>query len=81
MRCGRSIRCVRFLWMPGQVRRKSWRYPAAELGSVGRARRVDQKMVTPYVLAASRTGWKKVVPPLVQSPLPPEVRPSAFVPS
>src|SRR6266511_3887282 len=50
-------------------------------GPVGRARRIDQKMVTPYAVAASRTGWKKVVPPLVQSPLPPEVRPSALVPS
>ena len=37
--------------------------------------------VVAEVLTASRTGWKKVVPPLVQSPLPPEVSPSAFVPS
>ena len=26
------------------------------------------------------TGWKKVVPPVVQLPEPPEVRPSAAVP-
>jgi hypothetical protein len=38
-------------------------------------------MVTPYALTAARVGWKKVVPPLVQLPLPPEVRPSALVPA
>jgi len=48
--------------------------------SAGRAK-WNQKMVTLYAVAASRTGWKNVVPPLVQSPLPPEVRPSALVPS
>ena len=43
--------------------------------------RAGQYTVTPYALAASVTGWKNVVPPVLQLPLPPEVRPSALVPS
>src|SRR3954453_11506660 len=38
-------------------------------------------METPYALSASVTGWKNVVPPVLQLPLPPEVSPRAFVPS
>ncbi len=39
-----------------------------------------QNTLTPYALSASVTGWKKVVPPEEQLPLPPEVRPIARVP-
>ncbi len=39
-----------------------------------------QNTLTPYAFSASVTGWKKVVPPEVQLPLPPEVRPIARVP-
>ncbi|GHE69988.1 hypothetical protein GCM10018782_49750 [Streptomyces griseoaurantiacus] len=35
----------------------------------------DQYTWTPYAFRASVTGWKKVVPPEEQLPLPPEVRP------
>lgn len=42
--------------------------------------RTGQNTLTPYALSASVTGWKKVVPPVVQLPLPPEVRPIARVP-
>src|SRR5436309_2440959 len=34
----------------------------------------------PVASSALVTGWKKVSPPLVQSPLPPEVRPTAESP-
>ena len=34
-----------------------------------------QKTLTPYTDSGSVTGWKNVVPPEVQLPLPPEVRP------
>jgi hypothetical protein len=34
-------------------------------------------METPYAPRASVTGWKNVVPPVLQSPLPPEVMPIA----
>ena len=43
--------------------------------------RWDQYRETPYALSASVTGWKNVVPPVLQLPLPPEVRPRALVPS
>ena len=43
--------------------------------------RWDQYRETPYALSASVTGWKNVVPPVLQFPLPPEVRPRALVPS
>src|SRR4051812_8234995 len=33
---------------------------------------------TPSVLIALVTGWKNVVPPVLQSPLPPDVTPSAI---
>ena len=33
---------------------------------------------TPYRLSASLTGWKNVVPPDVQFPEPPEVKPCAW---
>lgn len=39
-----------------------------------------QFRVTPYALSAVVTGWKYVVPPELQLPLPPEVRPIAFEP-
>ncbi len=39
-----------------------------------------QYTLTPYAFRASTTGWKKVVPPEEQLPLPPEVRPIARVP-
>lgn len=39
-----------------------------------------QKTLTPYALSASVTGWKYVVPPEEQLPLPPEVRPIALEP-
>lgn len=39
-----------------------------------------QYTLTPYALSASTTGWKNVVPPEEQLPLPPEVRPTARVP-
>lgn len=39
-----------------------------------------QFRVTPYALSASVTGWKNVVPPELQLPLPPEVRPTALLP-
>lgn len=42
--------------------------------------RSRQNTLTPYALSASVTGWKNVVPPLEQLPLPPEVRPSAVLP-
>ena len=42
---------------------------------------VDQYTETPYTLSGSVTGWKNVVPPDEQLPLPPEVRPSAVVPA
>ena len=37
--------------------------------------RAGQPMLTPKWLRAAVTGWKKVVPPEEQLPLPPEVRP------
>ena len=39
-----------------------------------------QNTETPYALSASVTGWKNVVPPEEQLPLPPEVRPIARLP-
>lgn len=38
----------------------------------------DTIIWTPSACIAFVTGWKNVVPPEVQSPLPPEVRPSAM---
>src|SRR5690606_22935314 len=40
----------------------------------------DQPICVPVADRASVTGWKKVVPPEEQSPLPPEVRPTALLP-
>ncbi len=37
-------------------------------------------MDTPYALSASVTGWKNVVPPVEQLPLPPDVMPRAVDP-
>src|SRR4051794_14346422 len=42
---------------------------------------VRQNTFTPNRDSASVTGWKNVVPPEVQLPLPPEVRPSAVDPA
>src|SRR4051794_22877334 len=47
----------------------------------GLAERDGQPMLAPRALSAAGTGWKKVSPPEEQSPLPPEVRPSAVLPS
>ena len=44
------------------------------------AGRMDQNTCRPNLLSGSVTGWKNVVPPEVQLPLPPEVRPKAMVP-
>lgn len=43
--------------------------------------RGHQKTLTPNLLSTSVTGWKNVVPPVRQSPLPPEVSPSATLPA
>ncbi|GAA2950304.1 hypothetical protein GCM10020227_16700 [Streptomyces flavovirens] len=43
-------------------------------------RKGRQPISAPYAASASGTGWKKVVPPAEQSPLPPEVRPMAVSP-
>jgi hypothetical protein len=42
---------------------------------------IAQKTETPYTPSGSVTGWKNVVPPEEQLPLPPEVRPSAELPA
>src|SRR5690606_38097980 len=52
--------------------------PGAGLLCVVRVSR--QPIWVPVADRASVTGWKKVVPPEVQSPLPPEVRPTALSP-
>jgi hypothetical protein len=53
------------------------RHPAA----VRQASARRQPIWAPKADSASVTGWKKVSPPEVQSPLPPEVRPIAASPS
>jgi hypothetical protein len=50
------------------------------VGGVQLVKRDNQYTETPYTLSGSTTGWKYVVPPELQLPLPPEVRPSAVVP-
>ena len=54
--------------------------PRRAVGRGGVVVRDGQYTETPYTWSASVTGWKNVVPPRRQSPLPPEVRPTAEVP-
>jgi hypothetical protein len=55
-----------------RLRTRSWCPPLTEGPP-------DQYTWTPYADSAAVTGWKNVVPPVLQSPLPPEVRPTAAV--
>lgn len=69
------LTCSQKRWAEGEPQ------PGAGGGSRGRGGAVPgQNTLTPYALSASVTGWKKVVPPEEQLPLPPEVRPIARVP-
>jgi hypothetical protein len=55
--------------------------PEGPGGFESRMRGRSYQTETPYALSAGMTGWKNVVPPDLQSPLPPEVSPRAAVPS
>lgn len=76
----RAGRVYRLAGLPGAGEpRRPLPRAAMRLRGEGGAR--AQPRVTPKAASAVLTGWKKVVPPEVQSPLPPEVRPSAVLPA